>query len=142
MNSRLGWNQILTGDHEHTAGQTPAQRFRCNCCGMGLRPSVPSNTVRSGRTDARQYPLPFFLSFGNTPLGKPPSPEQVPGCPSCLLLAPEHCWEKAPTTALALLWTQTPISVPPASTCSSPGSKPLTILGLRHSPRAPFRPQV
>ena len=124
MNSRLDWNQILTGDHEHTAGQAPAQRFRCNCCGMGLRPSVPSNTARSGMTDAHQYPLPFLPSFDDTPLASLPARSRCQGAPPACSWLLSTAGKRPPPQH----WHRYGLRLP--SRCHLPAH--VAVLGLNH----------
>ena len=71
MNSRLVWNQILSGDHEHTASQAPTLRFRGDRRRMGA--GLSSDTAKSGTTDARRDPAPFSPPFGGTPLASLPA---------------------------------------------------------------------
>ena len=128
LNSRLYWNQILSGDPEHTAGQAPALRFRGDRRGMGA--GLPLDTAKSGMTDARHDPAPFSPPFGGTPLASLPAWSRCQASSLSWILSTAG---KGTTTVLASLQAQTPNWVPPASTCSSLGSKPLTILGLHHS---------
>ena len=128
LNSRLCWNQILSGDPEHTAGQALSLRFRGDRRGMGA--GLPLDIAKLGMTDARQDPAPFSPPFGGTPLASLPAWSQCQASSLSWLLSTAG---KGTTTVLASLQAQTPKWVPPASTCSSLGSKPLTILGLHHS---------
>lgn len=98
---------------------------------------LPSDTAKSGTTDARQDPAPF-----SHPLLAPPWQASQPGAgarppalswltAALLGRAPPQCWH---TSELRL---PTGYHLP---ACSSLGSKPLTILGLHHSPLLPSDP--
>ena len=127
LNSRLYWNQILSGDPEHTAGQAHSLRFRGDRHGMGA--GLPSVTAKSGTTDARQDPAPFSPPFAGTPLASLPAWSRCQA--SCLSWLPSTAG-KGTTTVLASLQAQTPNWVPPASTCSSPSPEHLKNLNQYH----------
>ena len=97
LNSRLYWNQILSGDPEHTAGQAHSLRFRGDRHGMGA--GLPSDTAKSGTTDALQDPAPFSPPFAGTPLASLPAWSRCQASclswlPALLGRAPPQCWHR------------------------------------------------